>query len=70
MKKYQSSYVFKQIKKIRMCEKKIQTEFLSRQKFCPDRISVQLDSARKLACDRNENIRFDNDFIAIENAIE
>ena len=43
MKKYQSSYVFKQIKKIRICEKKIQTEFLSRQNFCPDRISVQTE---------------------------
>ena len=37
MKKYQSSYVFKQIKKIRICGKK------SRQNFCLDRISVQTE---------------------------
>ena len=39
MKKYQSLYVFIQIKKIRICEKKN-----------PDRISVQLDSAEFIGC--------------------
>ena len=37
MKKYQSSYVFKQIKKKRICEKKIHMDF-------PYGFSVQLDT--------------------------